>query len=534
MGARSFSKVPLQSCSAPAATFLLPFLYQTHRTQSASARSFLAQRSFLVNHPKRRCYSNNSNRSTDGVPLEKSLGKRQYSYEASSADAIPFEGDVGGLEGKQSAQGDAGGPFTQFAEGVSTRPPRASTITASEKAVFDRIFKEISTDSSRKAASDEDLLEDDLGDEAISTGDVYSDLNTIFDDALKQLKRQSEDDIEVQSAEKPSGFLSRNYITAIGPLFNAGAKYVNLAELRGGEDLKVIQKSVVEHRRHILNMLDEAGTDVEIWNVLEAEVFPLVQRYDTLIKEAEERDKANKPKRKRGRASKVDQEVAAAAEEKQKLLFKQKSRKEAETQAILSSNYGDYCLAAMRHLRRAFPTSPYCMNMLPVVKRLGPISHVLAASVDLYNEILFLQWKEYSDLHAMADLITEMGNQGIEANEVTLKVLSMVQNSRRNAIAQNLPMRLWWDLRPVWTGSLRLLSLAKKVHHEIMQARIRKAVEERESRSASEVDALLQDREDLSGEARAERQVRTKRALADEATILDGGLGNVSSQTTEV
>ncbi|KAL8716912.1 MAG: hypothetical protein Q9225_005798 [Loekoesia sp. 1 TL-2023] len=535
MNARSFSRLPLPHCKAPFPNTLLPFLYQTRTIQSPSARLLKVQRSFHTNHLRQRIYGNDS-LSSDAIPFEQDPRERVYRNGDASPDAIPFEGDVGSQQRKDPDGGGIAddGPFTQFAKETSARPPRTSTITATEKAVFDRIFKEISSDATKESAKEEDPLDADFGDEESSKGDSYDDLNAIFDEALKNLKHASEHNINLQNEEKRPNLPSKSYMTAINPLANTDTRFLNLLEIREGEDHKAIQKSVTEHRRKVLKKFDEASTDMEIWKVLDTEVFPLIQQYDTLREEAEKREKAKKPKRKRGRISKADQEAAAAAEKKQSLRLTKKSAKEAEIQAIMTSNYGDYCLTAMRHLRRAFPTSPYCMNMLPTIKRLGPISHVLAASVDLYNEILFLQWKEYSDLHGMADLIVEMGNQGIESNEVTLRVLTMVRNARRNAIAEDLPMRLWWDLRPVWTGWLRLKSMAKNVRREIVQARIRRSVEDREARTATDAEGLLPDGEDLQEEAETESEKRMKRAIADEATILHGGLDINSSQGPEM
>lgn len=168
----------------------------------------------------------------------------------------------------------------------------------------------------------------------------------------------------------------------------------------------------------------------------------------------------------------------------------------------------------MRRLRRTFPTSPYCMNMLPTVKRLGSISHVLAASVELYNEILFLQWKEYSDLHGMADLILEMGDQGIEGDEVTLKILTMVQYARRTAKLENRTMRLWWDLKPVETGWQRVSGAAKKVRHEIAQARTRKQLEESEVKNRTDADGSTSGEEVLQEGAGPENENMVASAIA--------------------
>lgn len=489
MSARSLSlslhKVPVHSS-------LLPFLYQTRTIQSPAKWSSRAQRSFHTSHIRQR----------DAIPFESELRDQQPDLSNRSPSSSSF-------------QHNPLNPFPgdPFPEDDSPQPPRASTITASEQAVFNRIFKEISADASKKAAREEDPLDDDFEAELPTTGDAYDDLDAIFDDALRKFRQDSQHDFDSRVEEARLDGPSKNYVTAI-TVVKDKLKRLELSKLRLGEGHEAIQAAVADHRRRVLVMLRGARSDMAIWDVLDTEVFTLIRQYDDLKKKAEERENAKKPKRKRGRLSKTDLEAASAAEQKQSLRATQKTSQEAETEAVLSSNYGDCCLAAMRRLRRAYPTSPYCMNLLPTIKRLGPISHVLATSVDLYNEILFLQWREYSDLHGMADLIIEMGNQGLEGNEVSLRILKMVRNARLFAFGEDKPMKRWWNLYPVDEGYKRLKILAREMNHEILQARVRRSVEEMELRNGSDEGSLL------------DPGRRVKRSLADEATILDGGFGS--------
>ncbi|KAL8937342.1 MAG: hypothetical protein Q9216_004477 [Gyalolechia sp. 2 TL-2023] len=534
MNARNFCNLSLQHQKGPIATTLLPFLYQTRTIQSPPAWPHRARR-FV--HPSPRAYTDRGVAS-EAIPFEDDQRKRSSRFVKASADAIPFEGDTAHQQLDNTnfyAVGGSQNPFTQWSGESSARPPRASTITASEQAVFDRIFKEISADASKKAAEEEeDPFDDEFEADAASQGDAYADLGAIFDDALQTLKQKDKVRIGVQMGRIQSDVSSTGYMTAITPAISPDTRFLKMSEIRGDENFNRIRKSVKEHKHKVSAMLDEARTDVEIWKVLDTEVFPLIHQYDTLRKEVEEQKTAKKPKRKKARRSRSDQEAAEAAEQKESLRAAEKSAQEAEVQAILSSNYGDYCLAAMRRLRRAFPMSPYCINMLPTIKRLGPISHVLAASVELYNEILFLQWKEYSDLHGMADLVFEMGNQGIESNEVTLKVLTMVQYARRTAITESRTMKLWWNLRSVDTGWQKIRSAAKKVRYEIVQARSRRSLEERQARSGVDGEGSLPGGEDLQEEIRTENEMGANGALADEAVILEGGLGSSANPRAEV
>ncbi|KAL8703890.1 MAG: hypothetical protein Q9201_002941 [Fulgogasparrea decipioides] len=516
MNARCFNSFAPQLHKVSIGNTFLPFLYQPRTIQRPTIRSPKARNQFHTSGVRRGVY---------------------VKHDASS-DAIPFETDLkpresDGANGSINQGASEDDPFAQSIEDTSARHLRKSTITASEKAVFDRIFTEISEDASKKAAREEDPLDDDFQDESPTCDDPYDDLNALFDSALKQVTPANRRDSSTQGGERVRSFALGSYKTAIDPFKHTDYRKLERSIIRGDEFRQDIQKAVLNHERRVITMFDEAKTDTEIWNVLETEVFSLVKKYGTYKQQVEGQENAKKPKRKRGRVSKTEQEAALEAEKKQELRAAEKSTQEEELQAILSSNYGEYCLAAMRHFRRSYPTSPYCMNLLPANKRLGPISHVLAASADLYNEILFLQWKEYSDLHGMADTLIEMGDQAIESNEVTIQILKMVKNARRRVRIDNHPMQLWWQLRPVRQGWERLRELAKRVYQEVKQAKVKKSLEEAEMRNGVDVEGEAQPLESLRTETLQEKRLRLEGVGDDEATrttIIDGDLGGPPSQ----
>ncbi|KAL8952501.1 MAG: hypothetical protein Q9222_001604 [Ikaeria aurantiellina] len=531
MNSKGCGSVPLLLARISLGSTSLPFLYQTRTLQPCRTcvkKGYRAQSSTTGATSRRRFYDGTENPDAT-IPFEKELAfpktRSSFSY---------------------NDNGQAGEDlFRQPNQSGEGRPQRNSTITASEKAVFERIFREISEDDSRKAAEEEDPLADDPEDDLPSRGNAYNDLNAIFESALQQDKQRKVIEPHPQINRTHPGGSLQAYETALEAFSKParkrldiatisekrhGERRLDIAAIRDREDFQKIRTMITEHEQKVLGKIDEARSDMQIWQVLEEEVFPLVRQYESHQLEAEKEKEAKLPRRKRGRVSKADQEAAAEAEKNKHLRARAKSAQEAEVQSILSSNYGNYCLAAMRRLRRLYPTSPYCMNLLPTIKRLGPISHVLAASADLYNEILFLLWKEYSDLHAMADLIIEMENQGIESNDVTLHVLRMVRSARNGALKEDKPMKLWWELSPVSKGWSRLRDLANQVHRQIVEAKARQAEEERSLTGGMDVESGFRPREFADEETSIEQELKTKTAMADEATNMDGGLGTFPSQ----
>ena len=476
---------------------ILPFLYQTSTIRSSLAPT---QRSLYVNGAK---------------------------HAKNPQDAIPFEGEVG-ARGHNDQNRPAGDTWTgdhtfdPSTKGSTNRRLRDSTITASEKAVFERMFKELSDDESTKAVEEDDPLENTVEDAEALNKDVYSELNAIFDKAISQTDRGAQQSPRAGPERKAPTQISRNFMTALDAFGGPSSKARRVLIARGSEEERKIQVSVVEHSRKVMKKIIEARTDTEIWRVLENDVFILIGQQESQKKRLEVQNQAKKRKR-GGSTSKADQEAEAAKEKKQSLRVKEKSFQQAEIEAVLSSNYGDYCLAAMRNLRRNYPASPYAMNLLPTVKGLGSISHVLAASVDLYNEVLFLLWSQYSDLHGMANLITEMGNQGIESNEITLRILRMAQAARSAAFREDKPMKLWWSLGPVDVGWSRVRRSASKVYFEILQGKARNAMEE-DIANGRDVESEVQMEQGSRQEDLSEKELREKRAGAHKATIMDGGL----------
>ena len=255
-------------------------------------------------------------------------------------------------------------------------------------------------------------------------------------------------------------------------------------------------KAAETHRNVVSRLLERASTDVEIWGVLEREVFSVVselnekieedkraRRKEMEVEEAKERSKKmlgegegeelGKHLVKKRRESKVEKEEIVEREVSMALATN-------ELFYILQENYAEYLLRALRLLRSHHPTSNYALYLLPTIKRLGPISYVLGTSPGLCNELLFLKWTEYSDLHGMADLLQEMMDKGIETNSVTMVLLARLRRLRRyGRIGKMGPVvQHFWHMRGTLEGYRRIVGLEARAKEEEFQR------EERESMTA--------------------------------------------------
>ena len=378
---------------------------------------------------------------------------------------------------------------------------KRSTMTASEKVVFERIFKDIDQLSANKSEEQESME-----DEQDMETDPYEDLNAIFDAAIQQLR-----DSEARGAESAMRRQQRPlqaYERAIDQLVDRkGAavvaspkastgpiKLANGAVLGADMELKEnegeMRKACEDHKEFISHLLERATTDVQIWTILEKEVFGLIKQLEVQLKLEE---KARKAQEREGRKAVKGRKTAKhGTASDDTVTDRQSSLKLASLPAtpasialptntlfsILQNNYADYLLSALRLLRRHHPTSFYALFLLPTVKRLGPISYVLGASTDLYNEVLFLKWTQFSDLHGMADLMQEMVNQGIEMNEVTMVFIRRLSAKKRyGRMGRFGPIvQKWWDMRGHVEGWRRVWSIYEDVRREGRARREREAL----------------------------------------------------------
>lgn len=450
-----------QCLYTPSSTFL-PFLYQTrtlHRCENGQTQRNIRP----ARRPQRR-FSVTAHRRADhdAIPFERSPEST-----VDSTDSSPLNPALHSL--------------SKFTKSQDT------TITNSEKAVFDRIFKDIASASTVQRDQSQDEADAEVG-------AYFENLDQIFDDAISSQERMEAAEVR-ESVEQPN--YPRHPLIANMPLLGSLSQQLpppkdwSLPGRIGSELISDLSTAHQQHRRKVFRMFEAAQTDVEVWRVLETEVFALVHELDARMKEHEKAAKGKKSKstkaglpsseapRKVGRPSKKSLAASKTAE-----ANAPKALPPTVLLSILTKEYPLYLVACCRLLRRSFPLSPYPLAILSHVKRLGSLSYVLGASANLYNETLYLLWVTKNDLHGMADLLQEMRNQGVESNDVTVAFLKAVQRRRRYELSgQNGVWRQkWWGMGPVEEGWGRLCEGVEIVLQEQRERNVRAAEEVREER----------------------------------------------------
>ena len=258
------------------------------------------------------------------------------------------------------------------------------------------------------------------------------------------------------------------------PLHFTGGKLTQTPIGDAEESDEKLRIACDEHMQFIKSKMDETSTDVEIWTILQSEVFSTVEQ---LHLQMEHEKEILKPSKKRSnKVVKAPFKTRTKDEDGKSKDFSSDSRSETENLepsassqvfsplfteskalptntllTILRRNYSHYNVLALRLWRRRHPATPYALHLLPHIKSLGPISYVLGASASLYNEVLFVKWSQYNDLHGVADLLQEMINQGVEPNALTLELLRYVSRTRQRDLEgrRGKVLRSWWHLRSV-------------------------------------------------------------------------------------
>lgn len=253
------------------------------------------------------------------------------------------------------------------------------------------------------------------------------------------------------------------------------------------------------YRKKVKTLLVAAKSDIDVWQVLEAEVFSKMERLNTLM-QAEEQRKAEQVTR--SRRSKKDTK-STLAEPMQSSSAEDARQSVAHVLDLLQSNYAEHCLTAIRIVRQKFPSSPYAPALLARIKSLGSVSYVLGATTALYNELLYISWAHCRDMQATANLVQELNERGPSTDFYTDAIFDDIVRARKKAYQEIKKMKVddngqrglsaelaWWLL----SGTREGYSLVKA---EIKEAR-RRMTEEQVRREREAFDMQLEESGDDS------------------------------------
>ncbi|KAL9120274.1 MAG: hypothetical protein Q9187_003171 [Circinaria calcarea] len=473
---------------------LLPFLYQTQTIITPSSRC----RKALL-HAHHQLFTTSSRRAIPDIPFE--------DFAHPDAD---YYTETGGFHPRN----------------------RTSTITSSERAVFDRIFKSLPKLNLQSSAPDGFDEDDDL------TGDGDETLESIFNAAIKDVKDGQQQRRRLRRATELDGPVRDDSartldIERFPPVLREAAEKANVVLAQQGmyRTMRITPKSeevtalpeerlgyhdrTVRMERHadlirVKSLLEAAKTDEEVWRVMEKEVFSRVKEMNLQLKEEDRKKKAASKSKAKGKSKKEEeQEVQLALDRNKPPTTGEENLSKVSPLEILQQNYASHCLHAMRLFRQHFPASPYALVLLPQIKDLGPISYILGASTEFYNELLYIRYKHHLDPNAVADLVDEMIDQGIGTDELTWQLLQDGHKFRKKAAGNGPLVHAFMQLQGFRAGWGSWAKVRKRVQQENALMRQRE-LEEDQVEAALDLppEPRLSARPLLTGRSENQRQLR--------------------------
>ena len=429
----------MRSCrpsSSLAGTFRLPFLYPPRARRHALTLD--GQRLSL--RP-----STGRGSSPSACHARRSLHGRRNDERSPSQGYVPFEAadeeELGELDRLGSSTSGTG---------------RGSTITAEERATFERIFKDIVKTTAprrdRTAAtpvSSPDDVDDDKNDKL---EDLQSILASVTSrdrhgrERSAQLSFSSADHRDPNLARhEPDQTQDRPWMSYPQSLRAAAAAATTMRRLqlrasRAGpagthEATDGVEHEAVDLRgehirgelKRVEGLLRGAMTDLEVWTILEREVFSGIRRLEKHLGTPETTVEAKR------QASQGPGEAGQARVDETAPPPSPSPPNVAVGLDMVGPNYPHLVLLAMRMFRYEFGQPSACLTLFHRVKSLGSISYVLGATTALYNEMIALRWRSYADFDAVDELLAEMDKAGVDFDERTHQLVRGIGHERSEA-----------------------------------------------------------------------------------------------------
>jgi hypothetical protein len=337
----------------------------------------------------------------------------------------------------------------------SVESGRKTTITGSERAAFEKLYREF---SKNERPQDEipfqheiDMIADEWYEEDDEKDSGGASLDSVFDRVMAGLPPQT------KSQFKRPGKPVENMKTLAESILKSEieeAKKKPREEARAeAARIKGIRQ---EDKARVEKLLDNAQTDRELWEILEREVFDMIRKLDL------DGEKPTTGKQAKAAKAKAKADTTTDAKTTQTPISKHDTR-------ILFPNFPSHLLHATRLLRQEFPASTLPLSVLPAIKSLGRSSYALGASTSLYNTLVHTAWTQHASYDYINELLTDMDNGGIEFDTNTLALLDNIIADFWAARRGNLGRVVQgvWSMEHFSEGAKKLQTWRNVVFHRL-------------------------------------------------------------------
>lgn len=223
--------------------------------------------------------------------------------------------------------------------------------------------------------------------------------------------------------------------------------------------------------RSVTIRIDQAKTDVEVWEVLQKHVF---KRVLALNLDAPPGKKTGKKAGKKQQASKGKSASDAGFTDLD----------------VLTQTLQHHLTRAHTALLNHFPASPLTLNILPHLRTLGPAAFAMGTSTQLYNMHMRQLYRVHLDLGGIAETLREMDEQVYEYDEDTETLLAKILNHAKvatNGTWGEGVKRMWAD-ENMRRKVNRLFGWTKRVRERREEDALRRARAEEGMRKETRVE----------------------------------------------
>ncbi|KAF2115280.1 hypothetical protein BDV96DRAFT_646292 [Lophiotrema nucula] len=331
-------------------------------------------------------------------------------------------------------------------------PSRKSTVTATERVAFQKLYEKLGQGTRQggdedvpfAGREDGDMVFDEYYEEedgAEDKADELGKVEEVFDKIGSQMP--------LPRAELKGGKGKRRQgvLKALADKEGNGRKSGD-EKREEKEKLRVLRE---EARTRIVGLMEEAQTDLGLWQVLQSEVFEIIRALD-LDKPVPAADKSHKTGKKKGMKTKAKAELSTAiseantSEPTSNTSQPDVAEGPAADPRVLFPNYPQLLIHATTLLRTNFPTSHLPLSILPTIKSLGRSSFALGATTPLYNLLLSKTWSTYSTASLITELLSDMDNAGLTPNADTLQIIESILSEikqGRSGLYGELISKVW-------------------------------------------------------------------------------------------
>ena len=191
-----------------------------------------------------------------------------------------------------------------------------------------------------------------------------------------------------------------------------------------------------EEKERVATLMRNCRTDLELWNIMQKEVFSLPKKLG-ILQEAQEAPKTRKGRKPKKEAvpltedenSSFDLETSASETTNQQAATEPTINDEKRSMDIHGPLYPHYLAMGLSLFDTAFSRpSPLAFKILPRVKELGLPSYVLGVTTLFYSKLAQMHWNHFGDAGSTFDMLEEMRSLGLTADEEVATLLSQIRD----------------------------------------------------------------------------------------------------------